>query len=125
MVAKGKSIDQFVAGIEYLLKKPSFNCNMCGQCILHDTGLTCPKNLRNGPCGGVRRNGHCEVNPDMKCVWLKAFYRADKLHRLEQLNTVKPPVNNLLKGTSAWINWLTKRDKKTPKGWANIGHAIE
>ena len=33
-----------------------FNCQMCGQCILHSTGMTCPmncpKNLRNGPCGG-------------------------------------------------------------------------
>ena len=48
-------------------KRLAFDCHMCGQCILHATGMTCPmtcpKNLRNGPCGGVRINGHCEVYP--------------------------------------------------------------
>src|SRR5262245_21784366 len=43
---------------EELVKGYAFNCQMCGQCILHSTGMTCPmncpKNLRNGPCGGVR-----------------------------------------------------------------------
>ena len=38
---------------------------MCGQCVLHSTGMTCPmtcpKTLRNGPCGGVREDGDCEV----------------------------------------------------------------
>src|SRR5262245_534990 len=38
---------------EELLKGYAFNCQMCGQCILHSTGMTCPmtcpKNLRNGP----------------------------------------------------------------------------
>jgi len=47
--------------LERLTKIPLFDCRMCGQCILHSTGMTCPmtcpKNLRNGPCGGVRLNG--------------------------------------------------------------------
>ncbi|HEV8390592.1 MAG TPA: methylenetetrahydrofolate reductase C-terminal domain-containing protein, partial [Dongiaceae bacterium] len=51
-----------------------FDCQMCGQCALSSTGMSCPmncpKNLRNGPCGGVRDNGHCEVKPEMKCVWV-------------------------------------------------------
>ncbi|MBF6309362.1 methylenetetrahydrofolate reductase C-terminal domain-containing protein, partial [Nocardia farcinica] len=42
---------------EVVLKGWIFNCQMCGQCILHSTGMTCPmtcpKKLRNGPCGGV------------------------------------------------------------------------
>jgi hypothetical protein len=51
--------------------------------ILHSTGMTCPmtcpKNLRNGPCGGVRANGHCEVIPTMRCVWVQAFERAGRM----------------------------------------------
>ena len=44
--------------MEHFSKKALFDCQMCGQCVLHSTGMTCPmtcpKNLRNGPCGGVR-----------------------------------------------------------------------
>jgi methylenetetrahydrofolate reductase (NADPH) len=72
-----------VARAEHAVKGPIWGCQMCGQCVLHDTGLTCPMNcpktLRNGPCGGVRPDGHCEVKPEMKCVWLKAVERSQKL----------------------------------------------
>jgi hypothetical protein len=47
-----------------------FDCQMCGQCALSSTGMSCPMNcpktLRNGPCGGVRPNGHCEVKPECR-----------------------------------------------------------
>ena len=69
--------------VEHAVKGPIWDCKMCGQCILHSTGMTCPmncpKNLRNGPCGGVRPDGGCEVKPEMRCVWLKAYERADHL----------------------------------------------
>ena len=72
-----------LALIEKAVKGPIWGCQMCGQCVLHSTGMTCPMNcpktLRNGPCGGVRANGHCEVKPEMRCVWVKAYDRADKL----------------------------------------------
>ena len=31
-----------VALVEYAGKKLIFGCHMCGQCVLHSTGLTCP-----------------------------------------------------------------------------------
>ena len=50
-------------------KEAIWDCRMCGQCILHSTGLSCPmrcpKNLRNGPCGGMLQDGSCEVLPEM------------------------------------------------------------
>ena len=65
---------------EHAVKKPVFGCRMCGACVLHSTGMTCPmtcpKTLRNGPCGGVRENGHCEVVPEMRCVWVNAEERS-------------------------------------------------
>jgi hypothetical protein len=84
--------------------------------------MGCPKTLRNGPCGGVREDGNCEVKPEMKCVWTKAYGRTEtwplpKLWK-EEFNHLRPPVDNRLKGTSSWKNFLTKRDRWTPAGWA-------
>ena len=112
---------------EELLKGYVFNCQMCGQCILHSTGMTCPmncpKNLRNGPCGGVRANGHCEVIPEMPCVWVQAWERSQSmlLYRNE-MALVQPPVDRSLQGSSSWINLIDKRDVQTPKGWALARH---
>jgi hypothetical protein len=99
-----------------------FSCRMCGQCILHSTGMTCPmtcpKYLRNGPCGGVRADGGCEVKPTMRCVWVDAFERSQRMAVYGgDMMIIQPPVNLLLKGTSAWINMLTGADAETPPGW--------
>jgi hypothetical protein len=110
-----------IARIEAAVKKPVFGCQMCGQCVLHSTGLTCPMNcpktLRNGPCGGVRPDGNCEVIPDMRCVWLKAVERSQRLPWREEIHDLRPPVDNRLKGTSSWVNLVTRRDRVTPEGW--------
>jgi hypothetical protein len=107
--------------VEHGVKGPVFGCSMCGQCVLHSTGLTCPmtcpKQLRNGPCGGVRADGGCEVKPEMRCVWLKAWDRAERLPWTDEFDELRPPVDNRLWGTSSWANWLTKRDRHTPAGW--------
>ena len=70
-------------GVEKAVKGLLFDCRMCGQCVLSSTGMSCPmncpKSLRNGPCGGVRANGNCEVKPDMRCVWVEA-YRGSRAH---------------------------------------------
>ena len=107
---------------EEYLKGIMFDCRMCGQCILHSTGMTCPmtcpKNLRNGPCGGVRLNGHCEVYPQMRCVWVEAYERSQKMPKYgREMLLLQPPVNRLLEGTSAWINMLTGTDQEYPLGW--------
>jgi methylene-tetrahydrofolate reductase-like protein len=121
--AGGHAAQRVVAALEHLVKKPIWDCRMCGQCVLHDTGLTCPmtcpKTLRNGPCGGVRPNGHCEVKPEMRCVWLKAVQRSEQLPLWKgHIDRLRPPVDNQLKGSSSWINLATGRDKQVPAGWA-------
>jgi hypothetical protein len=101
--------------IEKAIKIPSFGCHMCGQCILHYTGMTCPmecpKNLRNGPCGGVRLNHHCEVKPAKVCVWFKAYDRSRRLLWPDAIHGLRPPVDWSLEGGSSWINYLTGRDQ--------------
>ena len=106
-------LDRIVAPVEALTKKAIFGCRMCGQCILHETGLTCPmgcpKSLRNGPCGGVRMNGHCEVVPGMMCVWVKAERRSRWLPWRGAILKIQPALDWTLQGSSAWINVLAGR----------------
>jgi hypothetical protein len=116
--------------VEHAVKGPVWDCRMCGQCVLHSTGMTCPmtcpKTLRNGPCGGVREDGHCEVKPEMTCVWLKAYDRSRDLPLLPrkwraEFNHLRPPVDNQLRGDSSWVNLVTGRDREVPPGWAASG----
>lgn len=112
--------------IEHAVKKPVWDCRMCGQCVLHSTGMTCPmtcpKTLRNGPCGGVRPDGNCEVVPEMPCVWVKAHDRSQNMPLIpkkwrEEFNHLRPPVNNALQGDSSWINLINGKDRQSPAGW--------
>ena len=117
----GKMERVFVAG-ERVSKGMLFDCQMCGDCVLHATGMTCPmtcpKNLRNGPCGGVRPNGHCEIIPEMPCVWVQAWERSKKMPTYgPEIVNVLPPLDRRLTGTSAWINELGEQPRKPPAGW--------
>lgn len=123
---------KFLPIIEDAIKRPIWDCRMCGQCVLHSTGMTCPmtcpKTLRNGPCGGVREDGHCEVKPEMRCIWVKAEERSRTMPLLpkkwrEEFSHMRPPVNNELKGDASWVNLITGRDRVTPEGWA--GHVVD
>jgi hypothetical protein len=110
-------LEKPVAAVERGVKGLLFDCQMCGQCALSSTGMSCsmncPKNLRNGPCGGVRANGHCEVKPEMKCVWVQAWEGAKRMQTGMAILEVQKPVDNRLKGRSSWLKVL--RDKTEPK----------
>ena len=90
-----------------------FDCRMCGQCVLGSTGLSCPmncpKSLRNGPCGGVRPDGRCEVEPKMQCVWVLAVEGSRRMPKGESILAVQKPVDHRLWGRSAWLGVLRDR----------------
>jgi Methylene-tetrahydrofolate reductase C terminal len=97
-----------VAALESTVKGFLFDCQMCGQCVLSSTGMSCPmncpKHLRNGPCGGVRADGHCEVKPDMRCVWIEAFRGAQRIRGgLVAMQALQHAVDRRLQGTSSWL----------------------
>ncbi|MEH6527209.1 MAG: methylenetetrahydrofolate reductase C-terminal domain-containing protein [Sneathiella sp.] len=96
-----------VVFIEKAVKGLLFDCRMCGQCVLSDTGMSCPmncpKSLRNGPCGGVRANGNCEVEPDMPCVWVEAWKGSQNMQNGNQILKVQEPVNHSYRGSSSWL----------------------
>ena len=95
--------------IERLVKKQIFGCRMCGQCALPVTAyacpMSCPKQLRNGPCGGVSPNGDCEVYPGMRCVWLMAYERAEHAGALGDLRRLQRPIDHRKWGQSSWVNY--------------------
>ncbi|HUE45908.1 MAG TPA: methylenetetrahydrofolate reductase C-terminal domain-containing protein [Aestuariivirgaceae bacterium] len=101
-------LERPVAAVERLAKGLVFDCQMCGQCVLSSTGMSCPMNcpktLRNGPCGGVRPGGYCEVKPSMRCVWVEAWEGAERMPGgIERILVVQPPVDRTLEGSSSWL----------------------
>ena len=105
-----------VALLENGVKSLLFDCKMCGQCVLSSTGMSCPMNcpkeLRNGPCGGVRPGGFCEVKPKMKCVWALAWDGASRMKYGDRISVVLPPVERNLKGTSSWLRVSREKAEK-------------
>ena len=102
-----------VAAVEKVVKGILFDCQMCGQCALSSTGMSCsmncPKSIRNGPCGGVRADGFCEVKPDMRCVWVEAWKGASQMKNGGDIETVQIAVDYRLMGKSSWLKVV--RDK--------------
>ena len=101
-------LEKPVAAVEKTVKGFLFDCQMCGQCALSSTGMSCsmncPKTLRNGPCGGVRANGNCEVKPDMRCVWVEAYEGSQRMREgREALRVVQIAVDRRLQGRSSWL----------------------
>jgi hypothetical protein len=98
------------------VKTRIFGCRMCGQCTLPVTGyacpMTCPKQLRNGPCGGVGADGSCEVYPAMQCVWVTGFERASGQGRSGDLELLQRPVDHRLWEQSSWIRYWQGQDEE-------------
>ena len=112
---------------ELAFKKPVFGCQACGNCVLglmeYVCPMTCPKGMRNGPCGGTS-NGQCEVIPEQACIWVEVYQRAKAADRVDELKTYIPPRNRALEGTSSYINYFLNRDSRPdhPQPLINIGN---
>ena len=100
-------LERPVALVERAVKGFLFDCRMCGQCVLGATGMSCPmncpKNLRNGPCGGVRPDGGCEVRPRMRCVWVDAWEGSRRMRGGDDILSVQVNIDNRLQGRSSWL----------------------
>ncbi|MBU3737439.1 MAG: hypothetical protein FGM55_00585 [Rhodoferax sp.] len=111
-------LERLFAVMERLVKGFLFDCQMCGQCALSSTGMSCPmncpKNIRNGPCGGVRANGNCEVKPDMPCVWVLAYSGSQRMAAGKRsILLVQQPVDRRLEGRSSWLRVIREKTEKS------------
>ncbi|MHB1133702.1 MAG: methylenetetrahydrofolate reductase C-terminal domain-containing protein [Chloroflexota bacterium] len=106
-------------GAEQLAKGPLFDCQDCGDCSLPEIAYLCPqsqcaKNQRNGPCGGSRAGGLCEVWDDKQCIWVRAYNRLKPYGEEQNILSRRAVVKNgNLQGTSAWANHFLRRDHKS------------
>lgn len=112
-------LERPVTFVERHVKGALFDCRMCGDCVLSSTGMSCPMNcpkaLRNGPCGGVRQDGHCEVYPQMPCVWVQAFEGSRRMRNGNRIEAQRSPINHSLKGSSAWLRAARRVIESTPR----------
>jgi len=109
---------------EAFVKGVLFDCRQCGQCVLSQTGLvcpmTCPKGLRNGPCGGTL-HGECEVEPQRRCVHVRIHERTAG-GRVE-LPPLRPSPDTALFYTSSYANHVNGQDRaaRTPLPYLDLG----
>jgi len=71
-------------------------CQGCGECELGRTAgicpfVQCPKGLMNGPCGGTRPDGTCEVDPERECAWVQIYRRFEKLGQTDKYLEILEP----------------------------------
>lgn len=113
-------VEKPVAAVESLIKGFLFDCRMCGQCVLSSTGMSCPmncpKSLRNGPCGGVRMDGGCEVLPDMRCVWVEAWEGSRRMQGGSAIRTVQVSIDHRLQGSSSWLRVVRDKARECTEG---------
>jgi 5,10-methylenetetrahydrofolate reductase len=111
-------LEKPVARVEKAVKGFLFDCSMCGHCTLSVTGMSCwrncPKGNRNGPCGGVRQDGMCEVNPETRCVWVDGFDGARRMSAGALPVKPNPPADHSLVGRSSWLQVMANERPAEP-----------
>jgi len=118
---QGSKMEDLFHKLEHFTKVLLFDCKDCGDCALIDVAYLCPmsqcpKNQRNGACGGSFQ-GWCEVFPKTRqCIYVRAYARlkkhGDEAHLIKD---IVPPCNWDLYQTSSWINYYLGKDHTSKK----------
>jgi methylenetetrahydrofolate reductase (NADPH) len=115
-IDSSRTAQKAFGSLEYWIKAVLYGCKDCGDCGLFDVAYLCPisqcpKNQRNGPCGGSY-DGWCEVYPGQKkCIWVRAYQRLKGRGRENFMGEyIVPPCNWELWQTSSWLNYFLGRD---------------
>lgn len=114
-------LERLVGTVEYTVKSPIWGCRMCGNCILQETAficpMTCPKGMRNGPCGGSTPES-CEVDPSRPCTWYRIYERAEKMGRTDMLLEIQAPLDGRKVGHEQWLDlvrrWFRSKERPNP-----------
>ncbi|MHC4529919.1 MAG: methylenetetrahydrofolate reductase C-terminal domain-containing protein, partial [Planctomycetota bacterium] len=117
--------------LEYAVKRALFDCEMCGDCYLHENfGLCtiggCEKGLANVPCGDSTADGYCGNNLDLLCVGERIYDAAASLPGgIEELRAViNMPRIHSLEQTASILNHLFGKDHSAKVPFVCIGELI-
>lgn len=117
----GTSAEKPYHYFEHMAKVALYDCKDCGDCALGDVAYVCPmsncpKNQRNGACGGSW-DGWCEVyGSKKKCAYVRAYARLKNSGKEENLNGDRvPPPNWDFYQTPSWCNLYLGRDHNAKK----------
>jgi hypothetical protein len=92
------ALDTMFLGVDRDVGYYEERCRSCGSCVLGDTGGICPvtrcsKGSMNGPCGGTRDDGSCELAGGIHCAWHDIHERLKGQGRLAQMLVIRPPMD--------------------------------
>jgi methylenetetrahydrofolate reductase (NADPH) len=111
-----------------MYRKATLGCVACGDCIqehLNYAGCTmrwCYKELRNGPCGGSRVDGSCEIHPELPCIW-NVVYQATLAagdNPRKFAHTLVPPRDWCLDKTNALANRFAGLDNSCKRQYLQV-----
>ncbi len=92
------ALDTLFIGVDRDVGFYEERCRSCGTCQLGDTGGICPvtrcsKGVLNGPCGGTREDGSCELADGIHCAWHDIYERLKAQGRVDKILVVRPPMD--------------------------------
>lgn len=116
LASHGTGWEKFFTKLEYGIKHRTHDCRKCGDCAMLERGYICPmsqcpKQQRNGPCGGSF-DGWCEVYPGTrKCIYVRAYERLKYDNQeTKLLGDYIRPCNWELYEKSSWYNFYAGKD---------------
>jgi ferredoxin len=102
------ALDTMFLGVDIDTGLYEERCRACKKCVLGITGGICPltrcsKGVLNGPCGGTRPDGTCEVGGGLRCAWNAIYERLREQGRADEILEIRPPMDWQEKGQGVLI----------------------
>jgi ferredoxin len=92
------ALDTLFLGVDIDTGLYEERCRACKKCMLGLTAGICPltrcsKGVLNGPCGGTRADGTCELGNGLPCAWNSIYERLKDQGRAEEILEIRPPMD--------------------------------
>ncbi|HUI69059.1 MAG TPA: methylenetetrahydrofolate reductase C-terminal domain-containing protein [Spirochaetia bacterium] len=92
------ALDTMFLGVDIDTGLYEERCRACKKCVLGVTAGICPltrcsKGVLNGPCGGTRADGNCELGTGFRCAWNAIYERLKEQGRADDLLEIRLPID--------------------------------